>query len=163
MFNRKLLTIVGFKIVWLNCILGEIYINSLFGLYSGIIFLIIFILFIDNKLIAIKVISFFSISGYIFDSLLSYFNFYSVDAQINIFFLPIWFLVLWPSFCCLLVEVLAFLKKKFFISTFLGLFVGPLTYYAGISTNLAVSSGIISFLLISFYWSLMMFVYSKFF
>lgn len=161
MFKKNVFTILGFKTVWLGCILGEIYINSLFGFFLGSIFLILFIFSIDKKLSAIKIIFFFSLIGYLFDSFLSFFGFYIVNAQINFLFLPIWFLILWPSFCCLFIHVLVFLKNKNLLSAILGLIFGPLTYYAGVSSGLASASGIIAFLLISFFWSIIMFIYSK--
>ena len=163
MVNKKnLFTIFGFKLVWLSCILGEIYINSLFGFLVGGLFIFFFLIFNDKKNFSIKIILFYSLAGYSFDSLLSYFELYTIDAKTSFIFLPLWFLVLWPSFACLLIDVLVFLKNKKIFSTILGAIIGPLSYYAGISSGLASISNIVVLLLISFFWSLMMFVYSKF-
>ena len=123
----------------------------------------IFTIYEQNKISFAKKILIFSFLGYSFDSLLIFFEFYSISAKINFLFLPIWFLVLWPSFCCLLVDVLTFLKNKKMLATFLGGFFGPLSYYAGVSSGLANFSSVITFILISFYWALMMFLYSKYF
>jgi hypothetical protein len=51
--------ILGFKIVWLSCVLDELYINSLFGLFAGIIFLLFFLINEKNILLTIKTILFF--------------------------------------------------------------------------------------------------------
>jgi hypothetical protein len=163
MIKNNLITILGFKIVWLSCVLGEVYIDSLFGFFIGILFLITFLFFVSNKISAIKIILFFSLIGYLFDSSLSFFKLYTIKAEINFIFLPIWFVVLWPSFCCLFVNVLSFLQNKFFYATVLGAILGPLSYYAGLSLGLANVSNTMVFLLISIFWSLMMFSYSKFF
>ena len=163
MIKKNLFTIIGFKVVWLNCIIGEIYNNSLLGFFSGIIFLLCFIILQDKKFFIIKRVLIFSISGYFFDSFLSFFGFYRVNAQVNFLFLPIWFLVLWPTFCCLLIDVFSFLKNKKLLSTILGMIFGPLTYYAGVSSGLATIPSMYSFLIISIFWSSMMFAYSKYF
>ena len=105
MIKENLFTILGFKVVWLSCVFGELYISSLFGFISGIIFLLIFLFFKIEKITAIKIILFFSLIGYFFDSLLSFFGLYRINAQINFLFLPLWFLVLWPCFCCLLIDI----------------------------------------------------------
>ena len=110
---KNLLTIFGFKIVWLSCVIGEIYNNSILGFFTGMIFLIFFLLYQDDKIHTLKTILFFSLLGYFFDSFLSFFNFYRINAQINFILLPLWFLILWPSFSCLFIDVLLFLKKKY--------------------------------------------------
>ena len=163
MIKKNLLTILGFKIVWLSCVLGELYINSLFGFFAGIIFLLFFLINEKKILLAIKTILFFSLIGYFFDSLLSFFGFYKINAQINFLFLPVWFLALWPCFCCLFINVLTFLKNKKLIATIIGAVIGPLGYYAGVSVGLASFSSIIALYLMSFFWALMMFCYSKYF
>lgn len=163
MVAKNLLIIIGFKIVWLSCVFGELYSNSLLGFFTGIIFLTIFLIFKIKKIDIIKKILFFSAIGYIFDSFLSYFGLYKIDAQINFLFLPLWFLVLWPSFCCLFADALTFLKNKLSFAIILGAFFGPLSYYAGLSTGLANISSMLVFLLISLFWSLIMLTYSKFF
>ena len=163
MIKENLFTILGFKVVWLSCVFGELYISSLFGFISGIIFLLIFLFFKIEKITAIKIILFFSLIGYFFDSLLSFFSLYRINAQINFLFLPLWFLVLWPCFSCLLIDVLKFLKNKKIFITILGAIFGPLSYYAGISAGLASVSSMTIFILMSFFWAMLMFSYAKFF
>ena len=163
MIKKNLFIISGFKIVWLSCVFGEVYLSSLFGFFIGAFFLLIYFFSKKNKIHTFKVISFFSLIGYFFDSLLSFFELYNIEAEYNFIFLPLWFLILWPSFCCLLVDVLIFLKNKTLLSISLGGIFGPLSYYAGISAGIASFSNIMVFLLISIFWALIMFVYSKFF
>lgn len=161
MFKNNLLTILGFKAVWLSCFFGEIYINSFFGFFSGLIFLSLFIYFKRNKIIVLKIIILYSIVGYFFDSLLSFFELYKIVAQVNFLFLPLWFVVLWPSFCCLLVDALTFLKNKRLFSIFLGAVFGPLTYFSAVSGGLATVSSLTILFLISLFWSLLMLIYSQ--
>ena len=162
MTKNNLLTILGFKFVWLCCFFGEIYFNSFLGFFSGIIFLLFFIFSLKEKLSAIKIIFIFALIGYSFDSLLSYLGFYVINAQVNILFLPLWFLILWPSFCCLFINVLTFLKSKRLLALILGSVGGPLSYYSALSAGLATVMNIEVFLLISLFWALIMFAYSKF-
>ena len=162
MINQfNLFVLIGFKITWLSCILGEIYINSFFGLIIGVIYLFIFFHYQKNLKRSFYIIIFFSFIGYTFDSFLSFFEIYQIKAQLNFLFLPIWFLVLWPSFSCLLVEIFIFLKNKNILSLLLGGIFGPISYYAGVSLNLVESSNYKTFIIISIFWSLMMFFYSS--
>ena len=163
MLKKNLFTILSFKIVWLSCFFGEIYFSSLVGFVVGVIFLGTFIFFQQKKLLIIKKIFIFSFIGYSFDSLLSFLGFYKINAQINFLFLPLWFLVLWPCFSCLLIDVLKFLKYKKIFITILGAIFGPLSYYAGISAGLASVSSMTIFILMSFFWAMLMFSYAKFF
>ena len=159
-FN-KIFTLIGFKITWMSCVMGEVYINSWFGFIVGIIFLSFYFLFENKKIEALKLILILSFIGYFFDSVLSNLNIYYIDAHTNFLFLPIWFLVLWPSFSCLLIKCFAFLKNKYLLSFVIGGFFGPLTYYIGITSGLANYSGKISFMLMSLFWACFMLMYSK--
>jgi len=156
----NLLTIIGFKITWISCVFGEVYINSFFGFLVGLIFLFLFFLYQNNRLNTLKLILLFSIPGYIFDSSLNYFGLYKINSEVNFFLLPIWFIVLWPSFSCLLVKVFIFFKNYKLAAFISGFIFGPITYYAGISMNLAKAQGYESFLLIGIFWGLMMLFYS---
>jgi len=160
MLKKNFFTILGFKVVWTSCVFGDLYISSFFGFFIGIIYLFFFLFYQKNRLSVAIIILFFSLIGYSFDSFLSFFAFYTINSQINFLFLPIWFLVLWPCFCCLFVDVLTFLKNRKFISIILGGIFGPLTYYAGFSLGLVSFSSFISLILISFFWALFMFTYS---
>ena len=162
MFNlTNIFSLIGFKIVWVSCVFGELYVNSWIGFIVGIFYIIIFFLNDGDKLKSFKIIIFFSILGYIFDSCLSFFELYKINAQYNFLYLPIWFITLWPSFACLLVKALRFLKNYPILSIFFGAFLGPATYYAGITLGIAKSSTEFTFLLISLFWLSMMFFYSK--
>ena len=160
---NKLLTFIGFKITWISCIFGEIYISSWFGFFVGIVFLLSFFLYTEKKLQSFKIILIFSFLGYSFDSLLSLSELYNFNSKNNFLFLPIWLMVLWPSFCTLFIECFSFLKKKYFFSILLGGIFGPISYYAGLSLNLVNVSNYSVFIIMAFFWSTMMFVYSKYF
>ena len=157
---HNLFTIIGFKITWISCVFGEVYINSLFGFFVGLFFLTFFFAYQNNRFNTFKLILLFSIPGYIFDSSLNYFGLYKINSEVNIFLLPIWFLVLWPSFSCLFVKVFNFLKNYKSLAFISGFIFGPITYYAGISMSLAKAQGYESFFLIGIFWGLMMLFYS---
>ena len=159
----NIFTLVGFKITWLSCVFGELYFNSWVGFVIGITYLIIFFINVDNKYKSFRTILFFSFSGYIFDSALSFFKIYTIEAQTTFLYLPIWFIVLWPSFACLLIKVLSFLKNYNLLSAILGALIGPISYYAGLSLNLANAINYSVFFIMAIFWSSMMFIYSKYF
>ena len=155
-------TLIGFKLTWIACILGEIYINSWFGFFIGILFLMVFFYFEKNKLRSLNIVLIFATLGYCWDSLLSYFNLYVVDATINFLFLPLWFIVLWPCLCCLFVNIFQFFQKQVILSSFIGSTIVTLTYYGGLSLGLVNVSNYLVFLLIYIFWFLLIFFYSKF-
>jgi hypothetical protein len=160
--KKNILTLIGFKITWTSCIFGELFINSWFGFVVGLIYLIFFFSFQTDKRKSLYIILIYSFFGYTFDSLLSYMNIYRINADKDFMFLPIWFLVLWPSFASLFVNFFSFLKKMSILSFLLGFIIGPLSYYAGIKLGLAyVSDYFTSFSLIAVFWALLMIIYSK--
>jgi len=154
--------LIGFKVTWIACVMGEVYINSYVGLIVGTIYLLIFFYFEKNKKRAFNIILIFSLAGYTFDSFLSYLYLYKINADINFLFLPIWFLVLWPSFSSLLVNLFSFLKNNLIISILLGTIFGPISYYVGITLGLVTFINYEIFILISFFWGLLMFCYSNY-
>ena len=158
-----LFTIIGFKLTWLSCVFGELYFNSWFGFFIGITYLIIFLLTINNRWRALKICLTISLVGYFFDSLLSKYNLYVLEADINFLYLPVWFLVLWPAFSTLFVYVFLFLEKNIFISILLSSMIGPLSYYTGISVGLAnVANFYYCFSLMIFFWAILIFLYCKY-
>ena len=159
---HNIFNLIGFKITWIGCVMGEIYINSYVGLVIGMIYLFIFFYLEKNKKRAFNIILIFSLAGYSFDSFLSYFNLYKINADINFLFLPIWFLILWPCFSSLLVNLFSFLKNNLIISILFGAIFGPLSYYAGIALGLVTFINYESFLLMSFFWGLLMFCYTNY-
>ena len=159
----KLLTLIGFKITWMSCIFGEIYISSWCGFLVGLVFLLLFFFYVEKKLKSFSIILIFSVLGYSFDSLLSSSEMYTINSQDNFLFLPIWFVVLWPSFCTLLIDCFSFLKKKYFFAILLGGIFGPISYYAGLSVSLANVPNYSVFIIMAIFWSSMMFIYSRYF
>tara|TARA_B110000014_G_C20048197_1_gene545157 strand:- start:115 stop:618 length:504 start_codon:yes stop_codon:yes gene_type:complete len=158
---NNFLILIGFKFTWIACIFGEIYSNSYIGLSVGLLYLIFFFYFEENKSRSINIVLIFSITGYIWDSLLSYFNFYVIDADTVFLFLPLWFIVLWPCFCCLFVNVLRFFEKKIFFYSLIGSFIVTLTYYGGLKMGLAKISQYSVFLFIYLFWFFLIFFYGK--
>ena len=158
----NIFNLIGFKITWIACVMGEIYIDSYVGLIVGMIYLFIFFYFEKNKKRAFNIILIFSLAGYAFDSFLSYLDLYKINADINFLFLPIWFLVLWPSFSSLLVNLFSFLKNNLIISILFGAIFGPLNYYTGIALGMVSLINYESFILMSLFWGLLMFCYCNY-
>ena len=126
------LILSGYQLTWFMCVFGEIlYSSFLPGLIFGIIF--IFLVFINthNKRRYIFIILSISIIGYLFDSILVSFKIYNFNTSTYIGWLPVWMIILWPSFASLFDEVFVFLTKYKFIAIILSGILGPLAYYSG--------------------------------
>ena len=160
-YINRFYTLIGFKITWMSCILGELFINSWVGFVVGAIYLLIFFTIHKNKLFLFFLVFSLSLLGYSFDTSLSFFNLYKINAETYFLLLPIWFLVLWPSFICLLVDCFKFLKDKFFLPLVLSFF-GPLSYYSGISTGLVEFSGYLVFIIMYLFWVTLFLFFSNF-
>ena len=106
------LTLTGYQITWLACVFGEKNFNQpLLGLSFGLFFIIIYFYYSINKKQLLKTILLISLPGYFFDTFMIYLSIYKFNAILNIGFLPIWMLVLWPSFAILFDEILVFFKN----------------------------------------------------
>ena len=161
-FIKNLIILTGFQITWLSCFFGEYYHLHLVGVFVGIAYLIIFFIFIKNKMQSFKICSFISIIGYFFDTTLAYFDLYIFKSSILFGFLPLWFLILWPCFATLFVSTFYFLKNKIFLSFFLGATLGPLTYYSGIYVEIVYSTNIyLTFSLMIIFWGTFLSSYSR--
>ena len=157
------LTLSGYQLTWSLCIFGEfLYRSYLPGLIGGLSFLIIYFLYSNNKKkLAITVICI-STLGYLFDTFLIFFKIYNFETSFNFGLLPIWMIVLWPSFSILFDEILVFFSKYKVIGVLLSSIVGPLTYYSGSPLGLININELSLFiiLMIIFWGSLMLFYLS---
>ena len=161
---RIFLILSGYQLTWLMCVFGEVlYENSLPGLISGIIFL--FLVFINSKSKKkfFYVVFLISITGYFFDSILVNFEIYSFNTSLYVGFLPIWMLVLWPSFASLFDEVFTILSRFKLMGILLSAILGPLTYYSGVPLGLVnIEKILLFFVLMIIFWSLLMIFYLNF-
>ena len=156
---QNIFTLIGFKLTWTACIFGELYYNSLIGFVFGIFFLIIFFTYQKNKISVFFTIVVFSLIGYTFDSFLSFCNLYNINSNQYFLYLPLWFVILWPSFSCLLIDIFKFLKNSKILSILIGGFLGPVSYYSGTLIGLAEVQNSSVFVLISFFWASLFFFY----
>tara|TARA_B100001057_G_C22564624_1_gene838673 strand:- start:245 stop:766 length:522 start_codon:yes stop_codon:yes gene_type:complete len=126
------LVLTGYQITWLACVFGETnFSNPLLGILVGVIFLVIYFYFNDNKKKFLKISLFISLPGYLFDTLLVHFQIYEFQSSLNFGTLPFWMIILWLSFSTLFDEVFTFLKNFKFLGVILSGILGPLTYYLG--------------------------------
>ena len=117
--------------------------------------------FINYKLQALKICLLFSLVGYLFDSILGFSKLFSIKSEILVGYLPIWFLILWPSFSTLFVDVLSFLKNRPIIAFIVGSVFAPPTYYLGITLNIAKSSNLsLAMIVMVIFWGLLLMFYS---
>ena len=155
------LTLLGFQLTWIFCVFGEYYSMPLSGLFMGILYLAIFFYSINYRLRALKICLIFSSIGYLFDSILGFSELFTIESKITVGYLPIWFLILWPSFSTLFVTILSFLKDRPILAFLLGSLFAPPTYYFGIPLGIAKSSNLIfAMIVMAIFWGLLLMLYS---
>ena len=155
------LMLSGYQLTWLMCVFGELWYNSFLpGLICGILFLFICYVNSDNKNKTIQIVLSISILGYLFDTILVFFEIYNFQTSLYIGVLPIWMIVLWPSFAILFDEILMFLSKYKIIAAILSSILGPLTYFAGSPLGLInINNLFLFFALMIFFWAILMIFY----
>ena len=155
------LMLSGYQLTWLMCVFGELWYNSFLpGLICGILFLFICYVNSDNKNKTIQIVLSISILGYLFDTILVFFEIYNFQTSLYIGVLPIWMIVLWPSFAILFDEILMFLSKYKIIAVILSSVLGPLTYFAGSPLGLInINNLFLFFALMIFFWAILMILY----
>ena len=92
--------------------------------------------------------------------ILVFFEIYNFQTSLYIGVLPIWMLVLWPSFAILFDEILIFLSKYKIIAVILSSILGPLTYFAGSPLGLInINNLFLFFILMIVFWAILMIFY----
>ena len=155
------LMLSGYQLTWLMCVFGELLYNSyLPGLICGLLFLTICFINSDNKKKTIQTVLLISILGYLFDTILVFFEIYNFKTSLYIGVLPIWMIVLWPSFAILFDEILIFLSKYKIIAVILSSILGPITYFAGSPLGLInINNLVVFFILMIVFWAILMIFY----
>ena len=158
------LILLGYQITWILCIFGEFFYNTYApGFFFGLFFVLMSFYYSINKKKFIFIIILLSTPGYLFDSILVYFEIYNFETSLHFGFLPIWMIVLWPSFATLFDEVFTFLTKYKIIAVILSSILGPLTYYSGSPLSIIVINQLFSFfILMMSFWILLMLYYLNF-
>ena len=155
------LTLLGYQLTWIFCVFGEYYNIPLAGLIMGVLYLTIFFYFINYKLRAFKICLTFSLIGYLFDSILGFSGLFAFQSNIIVGYLPLWFIVLWPSFTTLFVNTLIFLKNLPILAFAMGSILAPSTYYLGIPLGIAKSSNLpFAILIMIIFWGSFLTLYS---
>tara|TARA_Y100001970_G_scaffold266424_1_gene355104 strand:+ start:606 stop:1124 length:519 start_codon:yes stop_codon:yes gene_type:complete len=158
------LLLSGYQLTWLMCVFGEvIYKSFLPGIITGTIFLILVLINVKNKKRFFIIVITISIIGYLFDTSLVNFKIYNFNTSFYLGFLPIWMIILWPSFAVLFDEVFVFLSKYKFIALLLSGILGPLTYYSGSPLGIIyINNLLLFFLAMIIFWVLLMYFYLNF-
>ena len=155
------LMLSGYQLTWLMCVFGELWYNSFIpGLVCGLLFLAICFVKSDNIKKTTQIVFLISFIGYLFDTSLVFFEIYNFQTSLYIGLLPIWMLVLWPSFAILFDEILIFLSKYKIIAVILSSILGPLTYFAGSPLGLInINNLLLFFILMIVFWAILMIFY----
>ena len=155
------LMLSGYQLTWLMCVFGELWYNSFIpGLICGLFFLAICFANSENKKKTSLVVFLISFMGYLFDSFMVFFEIYNFQTSLYFGMLPIWMLVLWPSFAILFDEILIFLSKYKIIAVTLSSILGPLTYFAGSPLGLInINNLFLFFILMIVFWAILMIFY----
>ena len=161
---KIILMLSGYQLTWLMCIFGEVlYKTYIPGLLFGLIFLLISFIYSHNKKKFCFIVFTISIPGYLFDSILVFLNFCRYETSLHFGLLPIWMLILWPSFATLFDEVFTFLSKYKLLATVLSCLLGPLTYYSGSLLGLLNINQLVLFITsMVIFWGIIMLYYLKF-
>ena len=162
--TKIFLTLSGYQLTWLMCVFGEVlYQSFLPGLIAGVIFLFLVFVNSKNKKRFVYIIFLISIIGYLFDSAVVNLRIYEFNTSLKIGLLPIWMLVLWPSFATLFDEILVFLSKYKLTALILSGSLGPLTYYAGYPLGLInIDDFTLFFFVMITFWIFLMLFYLNF-
>ena len=155
------LMLSGYQLTWLMCVFGELWYNSFIpGLVCGLLFLAICFVKSDNIKKTTQIVFLISFIGYLFDTSLVFFEIYNFQTSLYVGVLPIWMLVLWPSFAILFDEILIFLSKYKIIAGILSSILGPLTYFAGSPLGLInINNLFLFFILMIVFWAILMIFY----
>ena len=155
------LMLSGYQLTWLMCVFGELWYNSFIpGLICGLSFLAICFVNSENKKKTSLIVFLISLMGYLFDSFMVFFEIYNFNTSLYVGLLPIWMIVLWPSFAILFDEILIFLSKYKIIAVMLSSILGPLTYFAGSPLGLInINNLLIFFILMMAFWAILMIFY----
>ena len=155
------LMLSGYQLTWLMCVFGELWYNSFIpGLICGLLFLAICFVKSDNIKKTTQIVFLISFIGYLFDTSLVFFEIYNFQTSLYVGVLPIWMLVLWPSFAILFDEILIFLSKYKIIAVILSSILGPLTYFAGSPLGLInINNLVIFFISMTVFWAILMIFY----
>ena len=155
------LMLSGYQLTWLMCVFGELLYNSFLpGLICGILFLLICYVNSFNKHKTIQIVLSISIIGYLFDTILVFFEIYNFQTSLYFGVLPVWMIVLWPSFAILFDEILMFLAKYIIIAVMLSSILGPFTYFAGSPLGLInINNLFLFFILMIGFWAILMIFY----
>ena len=158
------LVLTGYQITWLACVFGEKNFSfPMLGLWVGIIFFVTYFYFNNNKQKFIQTSLLISVPGYMFDSLMVYFQIYEFESIIKFGALPLWMIILWLSFSILFDEILIFLKNYKILGIFLSGTLGPLTYYLGEPIGVLSIYDLHTFIILMIvFWMILMFYYLNF-
>ena len=158
---RTFLTLTGYQFTWLACAFGEnkFSLPSL-GIFIGVIYLILYWYFSYNKIKFFKVALCIAVPGYLFDTLMVYFNIYLFNSSLIFGTLPLWMIILWLSFSTLFDELLIFFKNYKIIGLLLSTLLGPFTYFISESIGvISINNLILFFVLMIIFWFFLMMYY----
>ena len=161
---KVFLVLTGYQLTWLACVFGEKNFSfHMLGLWIGIIFFVIYFYFNHNKQKFIQISLLISVPGYMFDSLMVYFQIYEFESIIIFGTLPLWMIILWLSFSILFDEILIFFKNYKILGIILSGILGPLTYYLGEPIGVLNIYNLHAFIILMIlFWMILMFYYLKF-
>ena len=129
--NKNLIAnAIGFQLVWFICVQG----NNLNAALAAIVLISLHQFIFKLKLNAWPVLVAFSLLGYLGDSVIAII--FHLDYSDNLNPLaPLWLLSLWLGFATTLNHSMQWLFKTSYLTTFIALFIVPISYFAGIELS----------------------------
>ena len=158
------LTLTGYQITWVVCVFGESKFSQPFaGIFLGIIFILTYLYFSNDRIKFLKIILLIALPGYLFDTGMILFSIYEFNSSTITLALPTWMIILWLSFAVLFDEILIIVSKFRIIAIFLSAFLGTSTYYIGEPLNIiSINNLFLFFLFMIIFWSLLIIYYTEF-
>ena len=156
-----LLNLLGYYIVWFACIISASYNNTWLGLATSIIITSIQSYFFLRKHQTYQLIRFiFTLStvGFIIDSLLLHFNFFSFKANpFSPWLAAPWLIGLWINFAFILHAFVRHYFKYYWPIGVIAFFGFPLAYYAGVLLGAAnLPRGLLGLAILAIIWSIVL-------
>lgn len=153
-----LINIIAFQALWFLCVMA----NDVLALFALILFCLLHHFFVLQKIKEWLLVLVFASLGFVADSVLQSLQViqftHAIELTEQISIAPVWMACLWLAFSTSLVHGLFWLHERIRLSVFIGFFVVPFSYYAGLllSGSTAIEPMWISLFWVGTIWSVLL-------
>lgn len=150
-----ILNALGFQMCWLGLVLlGNSFVPF------AIILLAIHLFFLSKGEYEVLLVITIVCIGSLVDTFLTLSHIFVFNS---VLFVPAWLIVLWACFACTITHSLSFLRNWPVLQVVTGLFIAPLSYFAGNKFNVVEFSysPLITFFMLGVIWSVLMLLFFR--